>query len=246
VNLLAGYWRKQFDELTTQAEEVRNRLFGFSAAKPKTPVPSPQSGLHESAEKSITRLQKGQSPTARDSATARLKLNSDTLKVEAPPFAAGTAETGARVSNEGQLRSGKESTAKERSTRLQRTESTSHHPAQRREQKPQAVKTKLRARPSSDPDRERPSRTQEPIPQNLPSDLKFGMLDGNPVRFTNLEAWWLIDGAWRPISPGEVLSNAVVMREVRFKQLFPLVPLLPSNAFGRRRSSQGRRSEANR
>ena len=31
------------------------------------------------------------------------------------------------------------------------------------------------------------------------------MLDGNAVRFTNLEAWWLVDGAWRPISPGEVL-----------------------------------------
>jgi hypothetical protein len=72
---------------------------------------------------------------------------------------------------------------------------------------------------------------KEPILQNLQSDLKFGMLDGNPVRFTNLEAWWLVDGAWRPISPGEVLSNAVVMREARFKQLFPLVPLLPSNAF---------------
>jgi hypothetical protein len=57
------------------------------------------------------------------------------------------------------------------------------------------------------------------------------MLDGNAVRFTNFEAWWLVDGTWRPISPDEVLANAAVMREARFKQLFPRVPLLPKKAF---------------
>jgi hypothetical protein len=41
----------------------------------------------------------------------------------------------------------------------------------------------------------------------------------------------LVDGAWRPISPGEVLSDAAVMREVRFKERFPQVPLLPKKAF---------------
>jgi hypothetical protein len=61
--------------------------------------------------------------------------------------------------------------------------------------------------------------------------VKFGMLDGNAVRFTNFEAWWLVDGAWRPVSPGEVLSNAAVMREARFKEVFPQVPILPSKAF---------------
>jgi len=71
----------------------------------------------------------------------------------------------------------------------------------------------------------------EPFRQSLPADIKFGILDGNPVRFTNLEAWWLIDGAWRPISPDEVLLNAAVMREARFNQLFPKAPGLPSNAF---------------
>ena len=58
-------------------------------------------------------------------------------------------------------------------------------------------------------------------PQDLPTGVKFGMLDGNAVRFTNFEAWWLVDGAWQPIFPGEVLSDAAVMREARFKQLFP-------------------------
>ena len=57
------------------------------------------------------------------------------------------------------------------------------------------------------------------------------MLDGNPVRFTSLEAWWLVDGAWRPISPDEVLLNAAVMREARYDQFFPEVPPLPSHAF---------------
>jgi hypothetical protein len=67
--------------------------------------------------------------------------------------------------------------------------------------------------------------------QSLLAEIKFGMLDGNAVRFTSLEAWWLVDGAWRPISPDEVLLNAAVMREARFNQLFPEVPRLPSNAF---------------
>ena len=57
------------------------------------------------------------------------------------------------------------------------------------------------------------------------------MLDGNAVRFTDLEAWWLVDGAWRPIAPGEVLSNAPVLSEARFIELFPQVPRLPNNAF---------------
>ena len=71
----------------------------------------------------------------------------------------------------------------------------------------------------------------EALQQSLPAGIKFGVLDGNAVRFTSLEAWWLVDGAWRPISPDEVLLNAAVMREARFNQFFPEVPRLPSNAF---------------
>jgi hypothetical protein len=52
---------------------------------------------------------------------------------------------------------------------------------------------------------------------------------------------WLVDGAWRAIPPGEVLSDAAVMREVRFKERFPHVPLLPKKAFhaGKRRFGRG-------
>ena len=60
----------------------------------------------------------------------------------------------------------------------------------------------------------------KPAAQTPPTDIKFGMLDGNAVRFTNFEAWWLVDGNWRPVSPDEILANAAVMREARFKQLF--------------------------
>jgi hypothetical protein len=72
---------------------------------------------------------------------------------------------------------------------------------------------------------------KKPAAQTPPTDIKFGMLDGNAVRFTNFEAWWLVDGTWRPISPDEVLANAAVMREARFMQLFPRVPPLPKKAF---------------
>jgi hypothetical protein len=78
----------------------------------------------------------------------------------------------------------------------------------------------VRARPSS-------TRAQ----QSISAEISFGMLDGNAVRFTKVEAWWLADGTWRQISPDEVLANAAVMREARFKQLFPDVPLLPKKAF---------------
>ena len=72
---------------------------------------------------------------------------------------------------------------------------------------------------------------QDEAQEGIPAEIKFGMLDGNAVRFTSREAWWLVDGVWRPISPGEVLLNAAVMREARFNQFFPEVPRLPSNAF---------------
>jgi Phasin protein len=230
AQLLASYWRKQFDELTAQLEEVRKRLFGFSAAEFKTREPFPESGLQE---------------TAQDPTSARLKLNSDTQSVQSPPFAPGTTGSEVRAPKERQPRSRKRGTAKQKSTSLRRPKSTSRAPAQRVGQKLQATKTKAKARSSSAavarqiarPDRERQSRTQkkgapkEPDLRNLSSDIKFGLLDGNPVRFTNLEAWWLVDGAWQPIPTGEVLSNAAVMREVRFKRLFPQVPLLPSKAF---------------
>jgi len=122
--------------------------------------------------------------------------------------------------------------------------STARRPAARLKQKPEGQKreTPPPARPATGPGVHPPDKRQprtrkkgtpenEPVPESLPGQIKFGMLDGNAVRFTNLEAWWLVDGAWRSISPGEVLLNAAVLREARFNQLFPQVPRLPSDAF---------------
>jgi hypothetical protein len=239
VELQAAYWRKQFDALTTQAEEVRNRLLGFGTAKPKTAELWPESTHHEPAKKAPPRAQetpkKGHSPAAQDSAAKRLKQTPDTQKREAPPPAGPIVQPG----------TGRKGTPEDTPKRLQ-TPTARDSGAEGGKQKAEASRTKLKPRPPSGPiaprgirapDEKQPGTRKkgtaegEPVPQSLPAEIKFAALDGNAVRFTNLEAWWLVDGAWRPISPGEVLSNAAVMREARFNQLFPQVPRLPSNAF---------------
>jgi len=135
--------------------------------------------------------------------------------------------------------------AKKTSPRARGTPKKGHGPAardqtpERLKQRPdtQKLATLLEARPLRPPDKRQPRTRKkatpenEPVPESFPGQIKFGMLDGNAVRFTNLEAWWLVDGTWRSISPGEVLLNAAVLREARFNQLFPQVPLLPSDAF---------------
>jgi hypothetical protein len=184
AELHAAYWRKQFDVFTTPSEEVRNRLFDFSATKPKTAEPSPESLHHEPAKESSSRAQEtlknGHSPAARDRTGERLKQRPDTRKLESPT----SRPAGACLPDKRQL-------------------------ATRKKGIPE----------------------KEPVQEGPPTQIKFGILDGNAVRFTNLEAWWLVDGAWCPISPGEVLLNAAVMREARFNQVFPQLPRLPSDAF---------------
>ena len=50
AKLQASFWWKQFNEFTAQAEEVRKRLFGFSAV----PEPSPSRDLRPSPPKRVT------------------------------------------------------------------------------------------------------------------------------------------------------------------------------------------------
>jgi hypothetical protein len=122
--------------------------------------------------------------------------------------------------------------------------STARKPAARLKQRPDTQKlegappTGPAAGPGVRPPDERQPGTRkkgapedEPVPQSLQAEIKFGKLDGNAVRFTDLEAWWLVDGAWRPISPADVLLNAPVLSEARFNELFPEVPRLPNDAF---------------
>ena len=239
AKLQASFWWKQFSEFSAQAEEVHKRLFGFSAV----PEPTPEPGPHEPASKSITRPHHEHSPAAQDPIAARPKRKPDRRKVETPLAAqtTKTAESEVRGPNAGQLGI-QRSTGEKRSVRPKQKSRDSAR-KQGGEGKPHATKTPISQVTRADAARpdEGQSRSQkkgarheaaphEPAPQVLPMGVKFGMLDGNAVRFSNFEAWWLVDGAWRPISPGEVLSNAAVMREARFKEVFPQVPILPRKA----------------
>lgn len=222
VELQAAYWRQQFDAATTQAEEVRDRLCELGAPKKAAPWPEP---LHHQPVKKAPSLgyetpNTGLTPATRD--PERLKQSPITV----------------RPSDETQSRTGKKGAVEAESRRLQRSMlrvSAAEGGGQKPEPRSPSV---VAAPPEGRPPDEGQSGTakqgaarDEALQQSLAAGIKFGVLDGNPVRFTSLEAWWLVDGAWRPISPDEVLLNAAVMREARFNQLFPEVPRLPSNAF---------------
>jgi hypothetical protein len=231
AKLQASFWWKQFDEFSTQAEEVHKRLFGFSAVPERTPEPD----LRAPPQESLSRPLQAHRPTALDPANASPNQKSAKQKVETPTLAATTAKAAEPEVGRPKSRL-QRSTAEKRSMRG----STSRGPATKREeQKPQATRAPTRKIVRADAARphERQSGTpkkgapHKPAPQVVPMGVKFGMLDGNAVRFTDIEAWWLIDGAWRPISPGEVLSNAAVMREARFNEVFPQLPILPCKAF---------------
>jgi hypothetical protein len=199
------YWRAQIGDLISQAEEARNRLFGFGAAKSR--MPERGSAVEHPAKKSASRLLKAPKRTRQNSATAGLRQKSGR---QTPKLARPTAQTAG--------------------LELQQTGTAIDQPKTRQnprggppaddKARPRAARMEVRARPSS-------TRAQ----QSISAEISFGMLDGNAVRFTKVEAWWLADGTWRQISPDEVLANAAVMREARFKQLFPDVPLLPKKAF---------------
>src|ERR1700731_2367711 len=57
------------------------------------------------------------------------------------------------------------------------------------------------------------------------------MLDGHAVRYTQSEAWVLINGAWRKADLLEVNNNASVVSADKFTELFGQVPELPPEAF---------------
>ena len=218
VELQTAYWQRHFDTFTTQAADVRGRRCEFGAAKKAEP--SPESLHHAPATKAPTlgRENTQLNPATRDSEGPK----------QSPIKVRPSDETQSSTRKEGAVEA--EPRSRQRSTlRVSAAESGGPKPEP---PSPSAVV----AQPVA-PD-ERQSATQkmaaardEALEQSLGSEIKFGMLDGNPVRFTSLEAWWLVDGAWRPISPDEVLLNAAVMREARYDQFFPEVPRLPGNAF---------------
>ena len=214
VQLLSSHYWKQVRELATQVEEVRYRLFGFSAVELQRLSESKRQQLPQNT------MAAGEKP----------------VDVEPIDFSAEAARSSARPSDERQLRSRKQSTPETR------PKPRSPLPVHKVEQKPQGSKGKSRKHSSSSPvtrpggraDRNGQPGTQvaaKRTGQTPSTDVKFGILDGNAVRFTDFEAWWLVNGAWRRISSEEALSNAAEMREARFNQRFPKLPRLPSKAF---------------
>jgi hypothetical protein len=232
VELQAAYWRKQFDAFITQAEEARRRLLEFGAAKPQTVETSIESIPNKTAKKTPPPAQeapkKEHGPAARD-----LAAEGQRRDTQEPPAAVGSIVRPPAETRPG-IRTGAPEHEPKRRQRPSPRGSTAEGGQQKPEPRPHSG---LVARPEVRPAAERQSGTRkkaaqdEALQQSLPTEIKFAMLDGNAVRFTSLEAWWLVDGVWRPISPDEVLLNAAVMREARFNQLFPQVPRLPSNAF---------------
>ena len=220
VELQTAYWQKHFDTFTTQAEDVRDRQCEFGAAKKA--ARSPESLHHGSASPSLGREtpNTGLNPATRDSEG----LKQSPIKVRP------SDETQSGTRTKGAVEA--ESRRRQRSTlRVSAAEGGGPKPEP---PSPSVVVAQPEARPPDEGQsaiQKMGAARDEALEQSLAAGIKFGMLDGNPVRFTSLEAWWLVDGAWRPISPDEVLLNAAVMREARFNQFFPEVPRLPSHAF---------------
>ena len=214
VELQAAFCWRQFDAVATQAEEVRNRLFELGAATTVATLPRT---VHHELARDEAPPKKRHTPAVRDPAAEGQRR--DTQGLKAPPAGVTTHPPDER----------------QRGTSPTARGSAGEERKQQPEPRPPSG---LRAPSAVRPPDEGQSGTSKKVAardearqQSLPADIKFGVLDGNAVRFTSREAWWLVDGVWRRISPGEVLLNAAVMREARYDQFFPEVPPLPSHAF---------------
>jgi hypothetical protein len=225
AELQAAFCRRQFDAVATQAKEVRNRLFELGATTTVATLPK---SVHHELARDEAAPKKSHTPAAPDAGAE--EATRDTQEVKAPPAAASTA----RPSDETQRGIRKKDAGRDGSKVQGRTARVSGGEEGKEKPKPRPSLVAPRA---VRPDEKQSATSTEGAPQDealqegIPAEIKFGMLDGNAVRFTSREAWWLVDGVWRPISPGEVLLNAAVMREARYDQFFPEVPPLPREAF---------------
>jgi len=63
--------------------------------------------------------------------------------------------------------------------------------------------------------------------------IGYGVLEGDPVRYTETEAWLFAQRSrtWHKINPADVLFNAAVTNEASFTKTYGMLPPLPSNAF---------------
>lgn len=56
-------------------------------------------------------------------------------------------------------------------------------------------------------------------------------LNGQAVKYSTTEAWWIIDGQWHKADLPDVFNNASMMTDAQFEQMFPNLPALPDAAF---------------
>src|SRR6476659_2168048 len=152
VRLQTSFWRKQFGELTAQAEGASNRLFGFSAAKHNL-EPSRESAVEEPTKKSTTRLQ--------DPATARQGQKSGTRKPKMQRLGARTAGSGLNPQSEVQ----KKGTPTDKLKTIQKS---TGRVAVEEKAKLRIARSEANARASSGT-----------TPLATQPDISFGMLDGN-------------------------------------------------------------------
>lgn len=219
VESQATYSRKQIDAITAQADEIRKCLFYIGVPESQTsasPLQHTEKAHFKARERSPTRHNAPEGTAA----VPEKRIKTQKFEAPSPPKIAVGSET------EPETQKGK--ALKANSTPHQKV-TTRDAVAGEGKQRPETV-TKVKGPLSPDKVIQDDAETA-PIPPELPIGIKFGMLDGKPVRFTESEAWWLVDGTWRRSSSDEVVPNVVEMRKARFDHLFPRVPPLPSNAF---------------
>lgn len=73
----------------------------------------------------------------------------------------------------------------------------------------------------------RPERGIPPV-----SGVGFAVLEGNPIRFTDLEAWMYVQGQWTPVHPAVANWEANLLCAWAFRER---LPPLPPHAFGGRK-----------
>jgi hypothetical protein len=62
-------------------------------------------------------------------------------------------------------------------------------------------------------------------------NIKYGDLDGLPIRYNDKEAWVFGNGVWKQIDVADAHHKAVILGEASFNKVYPDLPALPITAF---------------
>jgi|SRR6516162_2562280 len=65
----------------------------------------------------------------------------------------------------------------------------------------------------------------------MKNEIRYATLERRPVRLNDHEAWWVINGAWKPLHLAEAVFGASLLTQEHFEKSFPNLPQLPSTAF---------------